>query len=359
MQRICTSLAEKGGYRVVLVGRQLPESKPLDTSLPFEQRRLRCWARRGKLFYLEFNLRLLFFLLFRRIDAICAIDLDTILPAWLAARLMRRKFIYDAHELFTQVPEVVERPRTQRMWQRIERFAVPRTDAAYTVCESLKNYFEEQYRRPFGVVRNLPFEQEESAEMQRSWQGQSAENQPFILLYQGALNMGRGLEEMLAAMPLLPEYVHFWLAGEGDVSAQLRAETERLQLTDRVKFLGYVQPKALRTLTLQCHAGLNLLQNKGLNYYFSLANKFFDYTQALRPSLNMAFPEYTRHVQTQPVALLLDDLKSTTIAAAVQKLLSPSTYAELQNACRRARRLWTWEREETQLLAIYSQLFTK
>lgn len=356
MQRICASLAERGGYRVVLVGRELRESKPL-IEQPFEQRRLRCWARRGKLFYLEFNLRLLIFLLFRRMDAICAVDLDTIMPAWLGARLGRRRFLYDAHELFTEVPEVVERPKTQRIWQRVERFAVPRVDAAYTVCESLKNYFEEKYKIPFGVVRNLPFAQVESAEMRRTWSAQNYDNQPFILLYQGALNMGRGLEEILEALPLLPDFVHLWLAGEGDESANLRAKAAKLALGERVKFWGYVQPRDLRGLTLQCHAGLNLLQNKGLNYYYSLANKFFDYAQALRPSLNMAFPEYIKLTQEYGVGLLLPDLQPTTIVKAVGELLEASTYARLQSACEKARADWTWEREEERLLEIYARVF--
>jgi hypothetical protein len=60
MIRICTSL-QQAGYDVCLVGRSLPDSPPLRTR-PFRQHRLRCWFHRGKLFYLEYQLRLWYYL---------------------------------------------------------------------------------------------------------------------------------------------------------------------------------------------------------------------------------------------------------------------------------------------------------
>ncbi|HJS53916.1 MAG TPA: hypothetical protein VJ765_05210, partial [Chitinophagaceae bacterium] len=78
MQRICSTLAG-AGYDVLLVGRKLKTSPPLSNK-HYGQRRLNCCFKKGKLFYTEFNIRLFFFLLFKKMDCICAIDLDTILP---------------------------------------------------------------------------------------------------------------------------------------------------------------------------------------------------------------------------------------------------------------------------------------
>ena len=78
MHRICHSLAANG-YLVTLVGRRLKTSLPLP-SKSFEQKRLSCFFNKGFLFYLEYNTRLFFYLLGKRMDTVCAIDLDTILP---------------------------------------------------------------------------------------------------------------------------------------------------------------------------------------------------------------------------------------------------------------------------------------
>lgn len=348
MIRICTSLANVG-YNVWLIGRQRPNSKPLRQQA-FQQKRLNCFFERGKFFYLEYNIRLFFFLMWHRFDAVCSIDLDTILAGFYSSRIKRKICIYDAHEYFTEVPEVVQRPTTKRIWEWVAQHTIPKLTHAYTVCQSLQEVFQKRYHTSFEVIRNVPFQQTKPIE-QLSFQT------PFILLYQGVLNDGRGLEEMIAALQQLPE-VEFWLAGEGDRSQELRQLVQTLGLERQVKFLGYIQPHELKAVTLKAHLGVNLLQNKGLNYYYSLANKFFDYIQALKPSLNMNFPEYAMIIEEHPVGLLLDDLTPETIVSSIKKIIEqPEAYQTLQANCLKAREVFVWEKEAVKLEAFYKQVF--
>lgn len=347
MIRICTSV-QKAGYAVCLVGRQRKHSKPL-IKHSFEQKRLNCFFDKGKFFYLEYNIRLFFFLLFQRFDAICSIDLDTILAGFYASKFKGKPCIYDAHEYFTEVPEVVLRPKTKRIWEWVAQHTIPQLKHCYTVCKSLQTVFQERYNTNFEVIRNVPFAQEKMPLP-------PAFEAPFILLYQGVLNDGRGLEEMIMAMQQIDQ-AEFWLAGEGDCSQALRQLAEALDISHKVKFLGYIQPHELRQLTPNIHLGINLLQNKGLNYYYSLANKFFDYMQAGKPSLNMNFPEYANIVAEHPVGLLLEDLNPDTIVQTVQGLLnSPEQYAQLQAQCKISREHFVWEKEEEKLIAFYRKI---
>ena len=108
MQRICTSLSQ-AGYDVVLVGIKKSNSIKIENRL-FKQQRIRCLFEKGKLFYAEYNLRLFFYLLFKKMDAICAIDLDTILPCLFISKIKKIPRIYDAHELFCEMKEIATRP---------------------------------------------------------------------------------------------------------------------------------------------------------------------------------------------------------------------------------------------------------
>jgi hypothetical protein len=135
MKRICTSLVQ-AGYAVTLVGRKRSSSPPLTTA-SYKQKRLHCWFQKGKWFYAEYNARLFFYLLFKKMDAICAIDLDTILPCLHISRIKKIQRIYDAHELFTGLKEVATRPSVLRAWTRIEKKAVPKFRHGYTVSESI------------------------------------------------------------------------------------------------------------------------------------------------------------------------------------------------------------------------------
>ena len=362
MQRICGSLA-RAGYRVLLVGWQRPASGPLGPQ-PYQQHRLRGWFQRGKLFYLEYNIRLLLFLLGQRAAAWACADLDAALPTWLRARLAGQPFIYDAHELFTEVPEVVTRPLVQRAWQRVEDFVVPRARLRYTVGPALARLFEQRHPGcPFGVVRNVP------VGVMQLLDNQLVNNnpQPATLLYQGVLNVGRGLAELLAAMPRVP--ARLVICGEGDCSAALRRQADALGLRQpsarypagQVEFRGYVLPADLRRLTAQATVGIMLLENTGLSYYYSLANKFFDYVQAGIPQLCIDFPEYRALNAQYAVAELVPDLAPATLAAALARLLPGGQpgphYHRLAANCRPARAEWSWQQEEKVLLGLYKELF--
>ena len=358
MQRVCTSLV-LAGYQVLLVGWQRPASLPLGQQ-PYQQHRLSGWFQKGKLFYLEYNLRLFGYLLTQRATLWGCADLDAALPTWARAWLGGQPFSYDAHELFTEVPEVVARPRVQRLWRWVESFIVPKAHLRYTVGPALAQVFAARYPgQPFGVVRNVPGAAITTPAEIGAAPLANALPPPF-LLYQGALNVGRGLAELLAALPQVP--MRLVVCGEGDCSAALRQQAAQLGLlaSGQVEFRGFVLPAALRTITARATVGIMLLENTGLSYYYSLANKFFDYVQAGIPQLCIDFPEYRALNEQYEVAELVPDLAPATLAAALQRLLPGgqpgARYQHLAANCRRARAEWNWQQEEKVLLNLYQPL---
>lgn len=368
MQRICTTLVE-AGYEVELVGRELPRSLPLDVQA-FRQKRLRCRFHKGFLFYAEYNIRLWAYLMRAPCDAVCSVDLDTLPAGCMATLLRRKKRMFDAHEYFTEVPEVVHRPVVRFFWEMVARIFLPFYRHAYTVGPALAAIFEEKYGIAFGVVRNMPgrlplhprpmgdpallFQQ---AALSARSTSQPVNQSTKVLLYQGALNAGRGIEQMMEAMQRL-EGVELWLAGEGDLSEPLRKMTEALGVQGRVRFLGYVKPADLKALTATAWLGINVLENKGLSYYYSLANKFFDYVQAGVPVLTMNFPEYRALNAQYEVAVLLDDLARGAIEKAIRELVAnPGAYEHLRESTLLARENWNWENERQQLLQYWREMF--
>lgn len=349
MIRICRSLSGQG-FEVLLVGRVLPASVPLREEV-FQQKRLRCFFQRGKLFYLEYNLRLLFFLLRQPFRLLCAVDLDTLVPAFLIARLKNRICVYDAHEYFTEVPEVVDRPFTKWVWGQVARRIIPRLSYAYTVGPQLAALFTREYGIPFATIRNLPFRQHEQITLLPA-------NPKKIILYQGRLNDGRGLENAILAMQQI-EHAELWLAGEGDRSEELRQLVRKQGLTEKVRFLGYLRPEALRDITLQAHIGLNLLENKSLSYYYSLANKAFDYIQAGLPSVQMDFPEYRALHDQFGVFALVPDQELSSLVECLQRLLTDANYwQQIHQHCLAVRDQLCWEEEEKRLAAFYRPIIT-
>ena len=344
MERICTSLAG-AGYEVVLVGRELPASLAVDNR-SYKQHRLRNIFNKGKLFYMEYNIRLFFYLLFHKADIISAIDLDTIIACYWAAKIKGAKVVYDAHEYFPEVPEVVRRPRIQAFWRWVERTYVPLMNMVYTSTQSIAQVFSINYKVQATAIRNLPRLQPASSE--------NHSHNKYII-YQGALNEGRGLESLLEAM--LDIDIELWLVGEGDISKQLKEQVSVLGLADKVKFLGYVKPEALKKITANAFIGINLLEKKGLSYYYSLANKFLDYIQAGVPQVSMSFPEYKRINDEYNIALLIENLTKDAIKVALLQLITNNElYSTLHQNCLNSKGELCWEMEERKLIEIYERI---
>lgn len=344
MQRICTSLSS-AGYEVVLVGRRLKTSISLQPQ-SFTQKRLPCFFTKGFLFYTEYNLRLLFFLLFTKANAFCAIDLDTILPNYIASVIRRKPRIYDAHELFTELIEVVSRKRVHKVWLAVERFAVPRFAKGYTVNLFIKEEFKRRYQVDYQIVRNLPFKKEIT----------NQEKYPrFTVLYQGAVNEGRSFETLIPAM----QYVdaNLLICGSGNYFTQVQGLIQQYGVKDKVTLMGAVLPNELKAITPKCHVGVTIFESEGLNQYYSLANRFFDYMMAGIPQICVNYPEYAHFNNQYGFAYMIKDVAPQTIATAVNNLqIDNVLYKEVEANCAIANAQLNWQEEEKTLIQFWKTI---
>lgn len=108
--------------------------------------------------------------------------------------------------------------------------------------------------------------------------------------------MGRGVQELVDAMELLPD-CRLVVAGNGDLWEQLKQYSAQLAWGDRIAFLGRVEPARLHTLTLQADLGVCLLEDLGLNYRYALPNRIADFAHAGVPILATDFVEMGRVIR--------------------------------------------------------------
>lgn len=349
MQRICSTLSN-AGYEVELVGRILPTSIELNTSLNFKQTRIKCIFKKGKLFYIEYNIRLIFYLLNQKFNTICSVDLDTLLAGGMVSKILNINLFFDAHEHFTEVPEVTNRKFTKYVWSKIAKIFIPKAKLCYTVGPALAQIFEELYNNKFEVILNVPIKNEPDSNNDIS--GYNI-NKPYIL-YQGALNKSRGLEQSILAMQQV-ENTLLVIAGEGDLSLELRDLVIKNNLENKVMFLGFIKPTELKKLTGNAKIGLNLLEHNGESYYYSLANKFFDYLQAGVPCLCANFPEYIA-INNQFNCCKLINSEVDTIAKEISYLLNnEAVYSLLSKNALEASENYNWSVEKDKLLKMYEK----
>ena len=340
-------LAAKG-YRVKIFGRKLQKSyPPFSSNKNITVKRFKLPVNKGKLFYLYYNFILFFALLFNKKDILLAIDLDTLLPNYFVSRLQNKKLVYDSHELFTEVPELIDRPKTKKIWLKLESWILPKLKHCYTVSHSVAEVYKNRYGVWFEVIRNLPhYEKVKSIPDNLKLNHISTKGK--ILLYQGSLNKGRGIELMIKTMALLDGFI-LVIAGSGDLENELKKLAAELNLLDRkVFFLGRIPANQLKYITAQAYLGLSLEEEAGLNYKYALPNKLFDYIMAEVPQIVSPLTEMKKIIDQYKTGILLTKHDEETLKNTILSITS-GQYGEMKKNCEIASKELNWENEAKKL----------
>ncbi|MBS1548647.1 MAG: glycosyltransferase [Bacteroidetes bacterium] len=346
IEKICNSLFQRG-YHVQLIGCSWGGMPEMQRPYPFTRIELK--SKTLKLAYAEFNLKL-YSLLKEKANPntiLVANDLDTILPNFLVSQKMGIPLLYDSHEIFTEMPSVQGR-WTQKIWQKIEAYAIPKIKYRMTANESYAQWYAQRYQIPLPiVVRNLPQKQDVN-----KWVSTSGSKK--IILYQGAINPSRGLDKVIPAMKNI-ENAELWIAGNGPRREEYILLTNHLKLQDKVKFLGQLSPNDLREITVKADVGLSIEENNGLSYYYSLPNKISDYIQSGVPVVCSNFPEMIKVVKHFEVGEIIENHSEEELQKKIRTVLQNGKihYAE---KLKQAAEILCWENEENPLLGLYQQI---
>ena len=343
VEKTCEVLSEIG-YDVLLVGRKLKKSLPIQRN--YKTIRFRLLFNKGFLFYAEFNIRLFIFLLFTKKDLLFSNDLDTLLPNYIIGKLQNKKLVFDSHELFSEIPELVNKQQVKKVWLFLEKTIIPKLQNVITVSDSIKNHYHNLYGISAIVIRNIPKIKKIS---QRNFEIDAKGKK--VILYQGSVNIGRGIELMIDTMALLDEYL-FIVIGDGDILEQLKEKVSNLSLHNKVKFLGKKTPEELKELTPNATIGMSLEEDLGLNYRYALPNKIFDYLHANVPVIVADLPEMRSLIKKHPIGEILIERTPKTLAKTIINMTNISYEKELKTA----KKELNWSKEKEKLISIFSKL---
>jgi glycosyltransferase involved in cell wall biosynthesis len=356
VNRAATTL-KQAGFRTIVIGRVLKTSAELPPRR-YRTIRFRLWFTKGPLFYATYNIRLFWFLLWHHADILYSNDLDTLLPNYLISKIKRIPLIYDSHEYFTGVPELENRPKTKKIWKKIESYILPKVKFAITVNQSIADLYKNEYGTEFSIIRNVPEVSlpflDEPQEIRK--QLKLPTDKKIIILQGAGINIQRGAEEAVEAMKYLPQCV-LLIVGSGDIISELKKQVREMQIVDQVIFVDKQPLSILRKYTHSADIGLSLDKDTNLNYRFSLPNKIFDYIQAEIPILASNLPEVKNVIFTYDVGRISENHDPEKIASLLNEMLNDSKQQIIwkRNLNNAAKEL-NWEKEQEKLIKIIKQV---
>ena len=353
VNRTCGTLTDLG-FEVLLVGRRLKKSLPLKPRT-YQTHRMKLVFEKGALFYAEYNIRLFLFLLFKKFQILHSNDLDTLLANRLVQKIKGGELVYDSHEYFTEVPELVGR-KAQKAWLLIERLIFPKLKHVFTVNESISNIYNKLYDQDVKIMRNVPISNKfKSSETPKSKSDLGLPSNKKVILLQGAgINVDRGAEEMVEAMQWIDAV--FLIVGTGDVIEPLKKRVLELKLSEKVIFTGRVPFEELIGFTQLADVGVTLDKDTNLNYRYSLPNKLFDYFQADLPVIGSNLIEVRKIIDAYGAGIILSNNVPEEMAREINTYIEDEVLfsQSVQNVAK-AKLDLVWENEKGILETCYQK----
>jgi glycogen synthase len=249
-----------------------------------------------------------------------ASDLYTLPAMAAAARQHGARLAYDSRELYPHVDATAGRPWARLAWSALERRFISRCDEVFTVNGSIADRLAATYdiERPT-VVHNVPPRQPGGGGGDLRARLAIPEGQA-IVLYQGLLRAGRGLEVIVRAMEDVPGAA-LVLIGDGPQRDGI-ARLASASLGGRAHLLPFTPPDELAALTRSADVGLCILEPVSESVRLALPNKLFEYLAADVPVVASDMPEVARVVREFDVGLIVSSRDPARLAEAIRRALA-------------------------------------
>jgi len=292
-------------------------------------------------------------------DIYQANDADTLIQAYISAKLNRGKILYDSHEIFSELEMNKNNIFLGSIFNLIESVIIPNTDARITTNEHRAKFLEEKFGKKFQIMENYstqkyaPKDYDMIKKRIRKEYGVLSSDTLFI--YCGRIH-NRRIEETLRAFEKVKnKNIRFLIAGN--------TQKYKLRVSDdRVALLGRVDAKKVTELEIASDVGFIFYEPTNLNNIYASSNKIFSYMTngcAIITSNDILTNRET--VENEKTGLCVNPANEKEIQKAIQWMIDNPKEVEImkKRGMKAAKDKYNWEANESRFINIYLDLMKK
>ena len=284
----------------------------------------------------------------KEIDIIHAHDVDGLITGFFC-KSRKTNLIYDSHELFSGLKNLKISP----FFFMLEWVLLKKVDRIISVSPSICTTLNKLYspkKRPL-LIRNTPNEFIIPRNQETLKQKLRLKENHKILVYQGMLNAGRGLENLIQILPLLKTNIVLVLIGTGAFEKNLKDLAVQLSVQNRVFFTGYIEHEKLLNYTSSADLAIYLLNITKLNTKYCLPNKILEFIQAEIPIISTETRDIKKLIEKYAIGETVDPSNINDVVHKIEKILDKPE--EYKNCLVKAKKELSWENEEKKLIKLY------
>jgi len=284
---------------------------------------------------------------------ILAMDLYTLPAAYRLSKASGAKLIYDSREIYSALSTLAGKKIRQKILTAIERYFIRFAGSVIVSGELDRDYLAALYKnlKDIRVIMNLPeFKEKIKTDIIRKRTG--IPPYKLIIVYQGMLMKGRGLEKLLVAMKYLDNHA-LVIIGEGGEEFTLKQLANSPELRGKVFFIGAVPYNELHEWTCGADIGYCFIEPISFSYELALPNKLFEYAMAGVPSLTSSLPAIERILEKSGIGLSIPHYSGAeAIAGALIAISSENLRNKLISNCLSAAKIYSYESQEDKVLEL-------
>lgn len=293
-------------------------------------------------------------------------DLPTLYSSFKLSKILNAKLIYDSHEIYIEtlnqffpskasfVKSIIFKSLLKVMkihGYYIEKKIIKKSHYFITVNDSLLDYFNKKHEiKNSCVVMNFPYLKKSSFKKIDLFKKNNWKNSSYLLVYQGMINKGRGIDIIIKTLKILPNHFKLIIIGDGPQKKEMKNLSLKLNLSDRIDFINKVPINELLNYTSSCHLGINLLENYNLSKKLASPNKLYEYIHAGIPVIASNTVENTKVFKKYNIGQLVEN-NPNNISENIQ-LIFKRDLDLFKQECSKAKQDYNWETQEYKILSI-------
>lgn len=295
-------------------------------------------------------------------DIYVAITFEDLLLAFILTRLNKAKLVYNSNELEGDrklfKSDFIQK-QVNKTIRTFEKFILNKTNAIIAADVERGKVMKLWYGLPnVEIIRNVPVYYR-SIEKDLIRETLNLSKEKTILLYQGSLGLGRGLEQsIIAASSILDKNLNLVLLG--DIQESYKRDLLYLAKSrnfTNLHFIPAVPWQELLSWTSSADISLVLIENVSLSYYLAAPNKLYESIMAEVPYIASCFPEIKLVNDLAQAGILVNPENASEIASAINKLMSDKDFVfSCKCNAKVAKEIFNWEIEKVKLIEIFKNL---
>ncbi|PLX19116.1 MAG: hypothetical protein C0601_02785 [Candidatus Muiribacterium halophilum] len=274
------------GYRVYIICKKDINISNPEKKTPYYEKREKYYVirvvDRGEF---DFNIRCFFVV--RKIDPeiLWCIDGNTMFCGVLAKNFLSDIYtIVDFHEILYERDTILNKP-VKRWFERIcEKIFSKSFDEYLSVSPLSSKVLKKQLslkKDPVNIL-NCPYKSKNSYNKNDIREKYNIPLDRKIIIYEGIIFPGRGLEFLLDVLISLPEY-HLYLVGPDRYHGRFEKMVSELKLESRVHKFGLLSHDDMMQFITVGDIGYIGTEKGCINHEFTLSNKLYEYTMSGLP----------------------------------------------------------------------------